>query len=194
MLKPHRRINDYALWLLFFNEEYMSKTKQLTIASMCLAIGVILPQAFHAIPNAGIVILPMHIPVLVSGFLCGPLYGFFVGVLTPLLSHLIFQMPPTLMLAQMIVELSMYGFFTGFLNIVINNKNELAHNYIVLILSMIIGRVIYGIANSLLFKAGAYSLSIWLSAAFVTALPGIVIQLTIIPILVKTLKNWLDSI
>ena len=76
---------------------------------MCLALGVILPQAFHMIPNAGNIFLPMHIPVLICGFICGPFYGLTVGIITPCLSHIIFSMPPAMMLGQMIVELGVYG-------------------------------------------------------------------------------------
>lgn len=168
-----------------------SKTKQITLAAMCLALGVILPQAFHAIPNAGSIFLPMHIPVLICGFICGPLYGLLVGILTPCLSHLIFSMPPVPMLGQMIVELGMYGLCTGLFNKIIKIDNDIIKIYVVLIVSMLIGRIIYGLANALIFKAGSYSLNIWLTAAFITALPGIIIQLILIPIIIKSTKNLL---
>lgn len=168
-----------------------NKTKSLTIASMCLAIAVILPQAFHAIPNAGNILLPMHIPVLICGFICGPFYGFIVGLLSPLLSHLIFQMPIALMLSQMLIELSVYGLCTGLFNKIVNVKNEVVKNYIVLILSMLIGRLTYGLTNSLLFKVGDYSLQLWIGSAFITSLPGIIIQLLLIPIIIKAVKNYI---
>ena len=169
----------------------INKTKQLTIASMCLALGVILPQAFHAIPNSGTIFLPMHIPVLISGFICGPYYGLIIGILTPFVSHLIFAMPPSPILTQMLIELAMYGLCTGMFNKAIKIKNQMIKNYLVLILAMIIGRVTYGLANAFIFKAGSYSLSIWLTTAFITALPGIIIQLILIPIIVKTVKKLL---
>lgn len=170
----------------------MNKTKRLTIASMFLAIGIILPQAFHVIPNAGNIILPMHIPVLICGFLCGPIYGLIVGLLTPVVSHLIFSMPPVIMLGQMIVELSLYGLLTGIFNKYLNISNEILKNYLSLVFSMLIARIVYGVFNSLLFRAGSYSLTIWVSSAFITALPGIVIQLLIIPVLVKTLNKFMN--
>lgn len=167
----------------------MNNTKKLTLAGMCLALGVIVPQAFHAIPNAGTIFLPMHIPVLICGFICGPLYGLIDGILTPILSNIIFSMPAIPMLGQMIIELATYGLMTGLLNKIINIKKTYIKNYVVLVSSMIIGRIVYGIANALIFKAGAYSLDIWISFAFVTAIPGIIIQLIIIPILVSTLTK-----
>lgn len=167
----------------------MNRTKQIVLAAMCIAIGVVLPQAFHAIPNAGSIILPMHIPVLLSGFICGPLFGAICGVITPLLSHLIFMMPPTPILLGMMCELAAYGLLTGLLSHVIKNTNKLAKIYCVLILSMLIGRVTYGILNSLIFRVGSYSLQMWLAAAFTTALPGILIQLVLIPAVLLALDK-----
>ena len=165
------------------------KTKQLVLAALFIAIGVVLPQAFHTVPNAGSIFLPMHIPVLIAGFALGPVFGAICGVITPILSHLIFSMPPVPMLAQMVCELAVYGFLTGLLSRVFDVGSNLGKIYVVLILSMIGGRVIYGLLNYFIFKAGAYSLQMWLSAAFIKALPGIAIQLVLIPILVSRLKK-----
>ena len=165
------------------------KTKQLGLTAMFIALGVVLPQAFHAIPNAGSVFLPMHIPVLMSGFVVGPLFGLICGVATPLLSHLIFGMPPAPVLPGMLCELAVYGLMTGLLSRLIKIKNVTAKTYIVLILAMLAGRLTYGVLNALVFKAGSYSMQAWTSAAFVTALPGIVIQLILIPVLIVRLKK-----
>lgn len=170
----------------------MNNTKKLTLAGMCLALGVIVPQAFHAIPNAGLIFLPMHIPVLICGFICGPLYGLLNGILTPVISHILFSMPSTVMLGQMIIELGVYGLMTGSLNKFITIKNNFLKTYVVLIASMLLGRIIYGLANTLIFKVENYSLGIWLSIAFVTAIPGIIIQLIIVPIIVSTLSKTLN--
>jgi len=167
----------------------MNQTKKLVLTALFIAIGVALPQAFHAIPNAGSIFLPMHIGVLLSGFAVGPIYGLACGILTPLLSHLIFGMPPAPVLPGMLCELACYGFMTGLLNKVIKHENSLIKNYIVLILSMLTGRVLYGILNALIFRAGSYSFAAWISAALTTALPGIAIQLILIPILVDRLRK-----
>ncbi|MBR5755161.1 MAG: ECF transporter S component [Erysipelotrichaceae bacterium] len=165
------------------------KTKQLVLTAMFIALGVVLPQAFHAIPNAGSVFLPMHIPVLMSGFVAGPLFGLICGVATPLLSHLIFGMPPAPVLPGLLCELAVYGLMTGLLSRLIKIKNVTAKTYIVLILAMLAGRLTYGVLNALVFKAGSYSMQAWTSAAFITALPGIVIQLILIPVLIVRLKK-----
>ena len=167
----------------------MNNTKKLVLTALFAAIGVVLPQAFHMIPNAGSVILPMHIPVLIAGFLVGPVYGLVCGIITPLLSHLIFSMPPAPVLPGMLCELAVYGLMSGLLNKVIKMENQLAKAYVVLIGAMLCGRITYGILNALIFRAGSYSMQAWLSAAFVTAIPGIIIQLLLIPILVIRLRR-----
>jgi niacin transporter len=167
----------------------MNNTKKLVLTALFAEIGVVLPQAFHMIPNAGSVILPMHIPVLIAGFLVGPVYGLACGIITPLLSHLIFSMPPAPVLPGMLCELAVYGLMSGLLNKVIKMENQLANAYVVLIGAMLCGRITYGILNALIFRAGSYSMQAWLSAAFVTAIPGIIIQLLLIPILVIRLRR-----
>ena len=167
----------------------MNKTKQLVLTALFVALGVVLPQAFHAIPNAGSIFLPMHIPVLIAGFATGPVYGLICGVLTPVLSHLIFSMPPAPVLPGMLCELAMYGLMTGLLNKFVKIENNLVKNYVVLIGAMLCGRITYGILNALIFKAGSYSMQAWISAALVTAIPGIIIQLVLIPILVDRLQK-----
>ena len=136
----------------------------------------------------------MHIPVLISGYAVGPVYGLICGILTPLLSHLIFSMPPAPVLPSMLCELAVYGLMTGLLNKLIKTENNILKAYLVLIGAMLCGRITYGILNALIFKAGSYSLNAWLSAAFVTAVPGIIIQLLLIPILVVRLKSALFRI
>ena len=63
-----------------------STTKKLVSCALCIAIGVLLPMAFHVIPNAGSIFLPMHIPVLICGLFCGAPYGLACGMITPFLS------------------------------------------------------------------------------------------------------------
>ena len=164
-----------------------NNTRKLVLSALFIALGVALPQAFHAVPNAGSVFLPMHIPVLVAGFAVGPLFGAIAGFLTPLLSHLLFGMPPTAVLPSMLCELTAYGFMAGLLCKIIKTKKQLVKIYVVLIGAMLCGRIFYGILNALIFRAGSYSLQAWITAAFVTALPGIIIQLIVVPALVMAL-------
>ena len=90
-----------------------NQVKKLVMAAMCVALGIILPMAFHTIQNAGSIFLPMHIPVLICGLLCGWQYGLICGFLTPVLSRLFTGMPPAAILPAMACELAVYGVLTG---------------------------------------------------------------------------------
>lgn len=167
----------------------MSSTKKMVLTSLMIAVGVVLPIAFHSIPNAGSILLPMHIPVLICGIICGFPFGLLCGIITPLLSSLLTGMPPAAYLPAMICELAVYGLVTSLLIRFVRTKSVYANIYIALIGAMISGRIVYGILNSLIFRAGSYSAQIWLTSAFVTALPGIVIQLILIPLIVLKLQD-----
>ena len=164
-------------------------TKQLVLAALCVALGVVLPVAFHSIPNAGSVLLPMHIPVLLCGLVCGPVYGLLSGILTPLLSSMITGMPPMAYLPSMLCELAAYGLAAGVLRRFVRTGKRPLDLYIQLVSAMLIGRLVYGVMNALIFSAGNYSFAVFVSGAFVTALPGIVIQLVLLPSLVVALTK-----
>lgn len=166
-----------------------SSVKKIIFSGLCIALGIVLPIAFHSIPNAGSIFLPMHIPVLLCGLACGWQYGLACGILTPLLSGLLTGMPPAVILPAMICELAVYGFLTGIMRNVIKTKNIYTSLYIQLVTAMLAGRIVYGIMNALIFSAGEYSISAWVSAVFVTSLPGIIIQLVLIPLLVIALRK-----
>ena len=167
----------------------MTRTKRLILASLCVALGIVLPLAFHSVANAGSIFLPMHIPVLLCGLICGWPFGFACGILTPLLSSLITGMPSIAFLPSMLCELAVYGLVSGLLMRAIKTDKLVLDLYLSLIAAMLTGRLVFGLLNALLFRAGQYSLPVWTTAAFVTALPGILIQLAIIPALVLTLKK-----
>ena len=167
----------------------MTNTKRLILAGLCVALGIVLPVAFHSVANAGSIFLPMHIPVLLCGLICGWPYGLACGVLAPLLSSLITGMPPMAFLPSMLCELAVYGFVSGLLMRYVKTGKLLADLYISLVGAMLLGRLVLGLLNAVLFHAGEYSVALWTTSAFVTALPGIVIQLAVIPVLVFALKK-----
>ena len=173
----------------------MFNIKKMVTASLLIALGIVLPMTLHAIPNAGRIFLPMHIPVLLSGLTCGIPYGLAVGVITPILSHLITGMPPTPMLPQMICELAAYGAVSAVLMRYIKLNNLYIKIYIALIGAMLFGRLFYGVLNSLIFNAGEYSMQMWLTAAFTMALPGIIVQIILIPAVIIALQKarWLKT-
>lgn len=164
-------------------------TRRLVTAAMCAALCVVLPLAFHAIPNAGPVFCPMHIPVLLCGLLCGAPLGFICGILGPVLSSVITGMPPAAYLPSMVCELAVYGLVSGLMLARLHTGKKWADLYLSLIAAMLAGRIFYGLLNALIFRAGSYSLQLWLTGAFVTALPGIVIQLLLLPAIVAALQR-----
>ena len=166
-----------------------TSVRRLAVAAMCVALGVVLPQAVHAIPNAGSVLLPMHIPVLLCGLACGWPYGLACGLLAPLLSSLITGMPGPAYLPAMLCELATYGLISGLMSGLLQLKNRTASVYVQLIAAMLLGRVVYGVVNALIFQAGTYTFQIFFAAAFVTALPGIIIQLLILPPILVLLEK-----
>lgn len=166
-----------------------NQTKQLVVTAMCIALGVVLPLTLHSIPNAGSILLPMHIPVLLCGLLLGWPYGLASGILTPLLSSLITGMPPMAYLPSMLCELAVYGLVAGLLRQFINTKKRVIGLYIQLIGAMLVGRIVYGVLNALIFSVGNFTFNMFILGAFVTALPGILIQLILLPAIILILEK-----
>ena len=166
----------------------MNSIKRMTLTAVCVALCVVLPIAFHSIPNAGSVFLPMHIPVLICGLICGWPYGLLCGLMGPLMSSVITGMPPAAVLPAMMVECGTYGMVSGLVLNVVRTKSTYGDLSIALIAAMLAGRVVSGVAKALIFSPGM-ALSAWVTASFVTAIPGIVIQLVFLPSVVFTLMK-----
>lgn len=162
--------------------------KHMTLTAVCIALCVVLPIAFHSIPNAGSVFLPMHIPVLICGMICGWPFGFLCGLAGPLLSSTLTGMPPMAMLPAMMLECGFYGLVSGLVLKLVHTKNTYRDLYIALVTAMLAGRVFSGIAKALVLAPGL-SLSAWVTASFITALPGILIQLVFLPTVVLALMK-----
>jgi len=163
------------------------RTKNIVLSGVFIAIGIVLPIIFHSFNMGGQVFLPMHIPVLIAGMFLGPLYGLIVGVITPILSSVLTGMPPMFpMLPIMIFELATYGFVSGYIY-----KKFTKNSYLSLIAGMIDGRITAAIVVYVLasFFGAQMSPFNFVKAGIITGLPGIIIQLIIIPPLVKILKK-----
>ena len=165
-----------------------NSVKNMTLTAVCVALCVVLPIAFHSIPNAGSVFLPMHIPVLICGMICGWPYGLLCGFMGPLLSSAITGMPPIAILPAMMVECGTYGMVSGLMLNLVRTKSTYGDLYIALVVAMLAGRVLSGIAKALVFMPGM-AMSAWIAASFITALPGILIQLVFLPSVVVTLMK-----
>lgn len=167
----------------------MSYVKRSVITAMCIALCVVLPMAFHAVQNAGGIFCPMHIPVLLCGLICGWPFGLLCGLAGPLLSSLITMMPPLAYLPAMLVELAVYGLVCGLMTKLVHTKNACADLYVSLTAAMLAGRLAAGAAKAFLFSPGSYSMAAWAAAYFVTCLPGMGIQLVLIPAVVLALRK-----
>lgn len=166
----------------------MSSIKKICVTAIMIALCCILPTMFH-MAGLGTAFSPMHIPVLLCGLICGGWYGLFCGVAGPILSSLLTGMPGASMLLSMVPELIAYGLITGLAMRLVRTGKLTADLYISLIIAMLAGRVVGGIAKALVFMGSgeAFTLSVWVSSYFVTALPGIICHLIVVPVLVMAL-------
>ena len=167
----------------------MSNVKRAIVTAVCVALCVVLPMLFHAIPNAGSIYSPMHIPVLICGLTCGWAYGLACGIIGPIMSYLLTGMPLITALPQMIVELAVYGVISGLLMRFVHTGRLYADLYISLIVAMVVGRACAGIVSALIFTRGTMTISLFATTYFVSCLPGIVIQLALIPTIVVALER-----
>lgn len=167
------------------------KLKNAVLSAMFLAIGIVLPFFTSQIKEIGDTLLPMHIPALLCGFICGPWYGIVTGFMIPLLKCLVLSMPPIYPNAVwMSLELATYGFVAGIMYRKKKNPS-IIYTYICLVVAMISGRIVWGIAKAILLGIGGktFGISAFIAGGLVDAIPGIVIQLVLIPILLKALNK-----
>jgi thiamine transporter ThiT len=167
-----------------------SSVRKLVLSGLFLALGLVLPFLTMQIPSIGSMLLPMHIPVLICGFVCGWPHGLAVGLITPLLRNRLFGMPPLFPTAvAMTFELAVYGLCTGLFYKLLPKKNTFV--YVSLIASMICGRIVWGIVSLILygFTDKPFTWQIFASGAVLTAIPGIILQIVVIPVLIIALKR-----
>ena len=162
--------------------------RNMVIAAMLIALCVVLPIAFHSIPDGGSIFLPMHIPVLLCGLICGWPYGLVCGLLGPAISSIATGMPPIAMLPSMMVECAAYGAVTGLMMKFVRTKSATADLYISMVTAMALGRVVAGLAKALIFAPGTPAFA-WVTTSLVTGIPGIVIQLIVMPAVVFALTK-----
>ena len=164
--------------------------RRLTYTALYLAIALILPFITGQIPEIGAMLSPMHIPVLLCGFMCGWPYGLAVGFIAPLLRSVLFGMPAMFPGAvSMAFELAVYGSMTGILYRILPRKRGVI--YAVLIPSMIVGRVVWGIVRLILagLSRNTFTWAMFLAGAVTNAVPGIILHLILIPLIVTAMER-----
>lgn len=168
--------------------------KKLTLSAMFLALAFVMPFLTGQIPQIGSMLCPMHIPVLLCGFFCGAPWGFAVGFVAPILRSLVLGMPPMFPTAIcMAFELGAYGFVAGLLHNKLPKKK--VYVYVSLLAAMVIGRVVWGLAMfaCMGFDTSEFGMAAFVSGAITTAIPGIILQIVLIPILVITLSKVINK-
>lgn len=172
-------------------EQIRQALKNLSLAAMFLAIGLVLPFFTGQIPQVGSMLLPMHIPVLLCGLICGWKYGLMVGFVLPLLRSMLFGMPPPFpTAAAMAFELAAYGLISGFLY----NRSKwkcIIALYRCLIAAMIGGRLVWGAVMVIFMglSGSSFTWALFLAGALFNAIPGIILQLVFIPAMMVALDK-----
>ena len=165
--------------------------QRLTFSAMFLALGLVLPFLTGQIPEIGSRMLPMHIPVLICGMVCGGWYGGVVGFILPILRYFLFGMPPIFPTGlAMAFELAAYGIISG--RLYCNNKWKCWKSlYKSLIIAMIGGRIVWGVVYAILCGVSGqpFTIAIFMTSAVINAIPGIVVQLLFVPMLVKIINK-----
>lgn len=166
------------------------KTRKITLSGLFIALGILLPFLTGQIPSIGNKLLPMHIPVLLAGYVLGGTSGLLVGFITPILRSVLYTMPPMFPHAiAMAFELATYGLITGILYKSLPKKQ--INILVTLVGAMVAGRIVWGIVTFFLYgiQGNPFNLQIFFTAAVVNAIPGIILQIILIPLLVAGLEG-----
>jgi hypothetical protein len=158
-------------------------TKDITLTALFITLGIVVPIVFHQVALSGRIFLPMHIPVFLAGIFVGPIGGLIVGLVCPGLSFLLTGMPPPYAVPLMSLELMIYGVSIGILIRMIKSP------MLSLVLAMILGRLAFALGLFVfgLFLSLPYGPKAFLKVSVITGLPGIALQLVLIPLLMAAI-------
>ena len=165
-------------------------TRNLVCAALFLALGLVLPFLTAQIPQIGSMLLPMHLPVLLCGFLCGPVYALAVGAVAPPLRFALFGMPPIFPTGvAMCFELAAYGVISSLMYRRLPRKK--LSIYAALLIAMVGGRIVWGLMRWLIagLAGSSFTFAMFLSGALLKAVPGIIVQIVLIPLLVMAIER-----
>ena len=169
---------------------HKSTSYRVVLSGFFVCLGLLLPfVTAHAFGMPGTIFLPMHLPVFLIGLLCGPMYGAMGGILIPVLSCMFTGMPPAFpMLPIMVGELFTYGLVSGLLY----HKIKMPL-YPSMLISMLCGRLVYGLVFQALLLANNGALRSGSEVgAFIEGIPGIVIQLILVPVIVSAVNKHIN--
>ena len=172
------------------NTKTKSPARDLVLAALFLALAFVLPMITGHVPQIGNMLCPMHFPVLLAGFVLGGPWGLALGFIAPLLRSLLFGMPPMFPIAiSMAFEMAAYGVVSGWMYRKV--PHTLPMTYATLVTAMVAGRLVWGAVRFVLagLTGSSFPFSAFLSGALLTAIPGIIAQLILIPLIVTALKK-----
>lgn len=160
------------------------------LAALFLALAYVMPFLTGQIPEIGAMLCPMHLPVLICGFICGWPWGLAVGFIAPLFRSLTLGMPPLFPTALcMAFELAAYGAVTGLMHKKLPQKKPFI--YASLLIAMIAGRIVWGASTFVCIgiNGGSFTFAAFIAGALVNAIPGIIVQIVLVPVIVMLLDN-----
>ncbi len=163
---------------------------RLVFSALFLALAFVMPFLTGQIPEIGSMLCPMHIPVLLCGFICGWPWGLAVGFVAPMLRSFTLGMPPLFPTALcMVFELAAYGAVSGLMHRKLPPKKP--YIYCSLLVAMIVGRLVWGAAMFVCMgiNGGAFTFAAFIAGAITNAVPGIIAQIVVIPVLVMVLES-----
>ena len=167
-----------------------SPARRIVLAALFLALAFVLPMVTGHVPQVGNMLCPMHFPILLCGFVLGGPWGLAVGFVAPLLRSVLFGMPPMFPIAvSMAFELAAYGLVSGL--VWRRVKHTLPMMYAALVTAMVAGRLVWGAVRFVLagLTGSSFPFSAFLSGALLTAVPGIIAQLVLIPLILTALQK-----
>ena len=167
----------------------MKNKRKMILAAFFMALGLVMPFITGQIREIGNKLLPMHIPILICGYVCGWQYGLLVGFITPLLRSMLFGMPLPIVAIGMAFELATYGAIIGiFYQKMRRTKIKI---YLCLIIAMMAGRIMWGLVNIVLYsiQGNRFTWSIFLGGTLLNAIPGIILQIVFVPILIMAIEK-----
>ncbi len=168
--------------------------QKIVYSAVFLSLGMVLPFLTGQIKEIGDTLLPMHLPVMLCGIICGCKYGFSVGLILPFLRSVAVGMPPIYPNAVwMSAELATYGFTIGFLYFCFYKK-QMWWLYCCLFISMISGRMVWGVAKAVLLgiDGKAFTVQAFIAGGILDSLPGIILQFILIPVIIKLINIHLE--
>ena len=171
---------------IFMNTKTVSPARRIVLAALFLALAFVLPMVTGHVPQVGNMLCPMHFPILLCGFVLGVPWGLAVGFVAPLLRSVLFGMPP---MFPMAFELAAYGLVSGL--VWRRVKHTLPMMYAALVTAMVAGRLVWGAVRFVLagLTGSSFPFSAFLSGALLTAVPGIIAQLILIPLILTALQK-----